>query len=67
LVDYQLYDYSLDIWSLGCVMAAIMFKKEPFFFGHDNHDQVGRPSRLLRRVLSPLHFCSAESLTIVSA
>lgn len=33
LIDYQLYDYSLDMWSLGCMMAAIIFRKEPFFFG----------------------------------
>ena len=47
LVDYQLYDYSLDIWSLGCMMAAIMFKKEPFFFGHDNHDQLVKIAKVL--------------------
>lgn len=47
LVDYQLYDYSLDMWSLGCMMAAIMFKKEPFFFGHDNHDQLVKIAKVL--------------------
>jgi len=31
LVDYQLYDYSLDIWSLGCVLAGLIFKRDPFF------------------------------------
>jgi len=31
LVDFQLYDYSLDIWSLGCMLASLVFKKEPFF------------------------------------
>ena len=24
LVDYQYYDYSLDIWSLGCTLASIV-------------------------------------------
>jgi len=47
LVDYQLYDYSLDMWSLGCMLAAVMFKKEPFFFGHDNHDQLVKIARVL--------------------
>ncbi|KAG1680738.1 hypothetical protein FOA52_008070 [Chlamydomonas sp. UWO 241] len=47
LVDYQLYDYSLDMWSLGCMMAAIIFKREPFFFGHDNHDQLVKIARVL--------------------
>lgn len=25
LVDYQLYDYSLDIWSVGCMFASLIF------------------------------------------
>lgn len=36
-----MYDYSLDMWSLGCMFASMIFKKEPFFHGHDNYDQVG--------------------------
>lgn len=40
LVDFQLYDYSLDMWSLGCMFAGMIFKKEPFFHGHDNYDQL---------------------------
>jgi len=31
LVDYQCYDYSLDMWSLGCMLASMIFRKEPFF------------------------------------
>ena len=37
----QMYDYSLDMWSLGCMFASMIFRKEPFFHGHDNYDQVG--------------------------
>jgi len=40
LVDLQDYDYSLDMWSLGCMFAGMLFRKEPFFHGHDNHDQL---------------------------
>ncbi|KXZ52388.1 hypothetical protein GPECTOR_9g432 [Gonium pectorale] len=47
LVDYRLYDYSLDMWSLGCMLAAIIFRKEPFFFGHDNYDQLVKIARVL--------------------
>lgn len=47
LVDLQLYDYSLDIWSLGCMLAGIIFKKEPFFYGHDNYDQLVKIARVL--------------------
>lgn len=39
----QMYDYSLDMWSLGCMLASMIFRKEPFFHGHDNYDQV-RPA-----------------------
>ncbi|KAI8903871.1 casein kinase II, alpha chain [Gorgonomyces haynaldii] len=40
LVDYQEYDYSLDMWSLGCMFASIIFRREPFFHGQDNYDQL---------------------------
>lgn len=40
LVDFQLYDYSLDMWSLGAMFASIIFKREPFFHGNDNNDQL---------------------------
>lgn len=39
----QMYDYSLDMWSLGCMLASMIFRKEPFFHGQDNYDQVSRP------------------------
>ncbi|PIK47061.1 hypothetical protein BSL78_16085, partial [Apostichopus japonicus] len=47
LVDYQLYDYSLDMWSLGCMLASMIFRKEPFFHGHDNYDQLVRIAKVL--------------------
>lgn len=47
LVDYQMYDYSLDMWSLGCILASIIFKKEPFFHGHDNYDQLVKIGKVL--------------------
>lgn len=47
LVDLQDYDYSLDIWSLGCMFAGMIFKKEPFFRGHDNYDQLVKIARVL--------------------
>ncbi|KAG5528512.1 hypothetical protein RHGRI_029260 [Rhododendron griersonianum] len=40
LVDLQDYDYSLDMWSLGCMFAGMIFRKDHFFYGHDNHDQL---------------------------
>eukprot|EP00184_Porphyridium_aerugineum_P007922 CAMPEP_0184691496 /NCGR_PEP_ID=MMETSP0313-20130426/337_1 /TAXON_ID=2792 /ORGANISM="Porphyridium aerugineum, Strain SAG 1380-2" /LENGTH=808 /DNA_ID=CAMNT_0027149229 /DNA_START=220 /DNA_END=2646 /DNA_ORIENTATION=+ len=40
LVGIHDYDYSLDIWSLGCMFAGMLFQKEPFFAGADNDDQL---------------------------
>uniref|UniRef100_A0A453IPL6 Casein kinase II subunit alpha n=1 Tax=Aegilops tauschii subsp. strangulata TaxID=200361 RepID=A0A453IPL6_AEGTS len=47
LVDFQGYDYSLDMWSLGCMFAGMIFRKEPFFYGHDNHDQLFKIAKVL--------------------
>jgi len=47
LVDLQIYDYSLDMWSLGCMLAGIVFQKEPFFKGSDNYDQLVKIARVL--------------------
>jgi casein kinase II subunit alpha len=47
LVDLRDYDYSLDLWSLGCMFAGMIFKKEPFFQGRDNYDQLVKIARVL--------------------
>lgn len=47
LVDLQDYDYSLDMWSLGCMLAGMIYRREPFFFGHDNYDQLVKICRVL--------------------
>lgn len=47
LVDYQYYDYSLDMWSFGAMLASIVFKKEPFFHGNSNTDQLVKIARVL--------------------
>nr|GMD49722.1 casein kinase II subunit alpha-2-like [Ipomoea batatas] len=47
LVDLQDYDYSLDLWSLGCMLAGMIFRKEPFFYGHDNYDQLVKIAKVL--------------------
>ncbi|KAI9492599.1 kinase-like domain-containing protein [Zychaea mexicana] len=47
LVDFQDYDYSLDMWSYGCMFASMIFRKEPFFHGHDNYDQLVKIARVL--------------------
>lgn len=47
LLDHQEYDYSLDMWSMGCMMASMFFRKEPFFHGHDNYDQLVKIAKVL--------------------
>jgi len=47
LVDLQDYDYSLDMWSLGCMFAGMIFRKEPFFHGLDNYDQLVKIAKVL--------------------
>lgn len=47
LVDIRDYDYSLDIWGVGCMMAAMMFKRQVFFRGEDEFDQLVKISRVL--------------------
>ncbi|OHT05799.1 CMGC family protein kinase [Tritrichomonas foetus] len=42
LVDYQCYDYSVDIWSFGVTMASIIFERMPFFRGSDDFDMVAK-------------------------
>ncbi|XP_016147721.1 casein kinase II subunit alpha'-like [Sinocyclocheilus grahami] len=45
--DPVMYDYSLDMWSLGCMLASMIFQKEPFFHGQDNYDQLVRIAKVL--------------------
>lgn len=47
LVNFQYYDYSLDIWSFGAMLASMIFKKEPFFHGNSNTDQLVKIARVL--------------------
>ena len=47
LVGYRTYDYSLDMWSLGCMFAGMIFQREPFFKGKSNPDQLVKIARIL--------------------
>lgn len=47
LVELPMYDYRLDMWSLGCMLAGLIFIKEPFFRGVDNTDQLVRIVKVL--------------------
>ena len=47
LLSNGYYDYSLDIWSTGCMLAGMAFVREPFFRGADNNDQLIKIARVL--------------------
>ena len=51
LVDFQEYDYALDLWSLGCMLSGMIFRKEPFFHGHDNYDQLVKIAKVREKIL----------------
>ena len=47
LLNYTQYDYSSDMWSLGAVLAGIIFHMEPFFHGMDNPDQLVKIAKVM--------------------
>lgn len=47
LVDDRLYHYSLDIWSLGCTLAGMLFRVDTMFKGSDNFDQLLKITKVL--------------------
>lgn len=47
LVEDKLYHYSLDIWSLGCTLATMMLRIDPFFKGSDNNDQLVKIAKVM--------------------
>ena len=46
LVDFQEYDYSLDMWSLGCI-AVELFLGLPLFPGTSEYNQITRIVEML--------------------
>jgi len=40
LLEYAYYDYGIDIWSAGCILAGLVFRSEPFLNGADTMDQL---------------------------
>ena len=39
-MDYKKYDYSIDMWSVGCLFGAILFQIDYLFKGDSNLDQL---------------------------
>jgi len=47
MVDDRHYEYSLDIWSLGCTFAEMLFLQYPLFKGQTNSDQLIKVAKVL--------------------
>ena len=47
LLISQEYDYSVDIWSLSCMLLGIVFNRTPFFRGKDNYEQLRKIEEVL--------------------
>ena len=47
LLENPIYDYSVDMWSLGCLFAGILFMREPFFAGEDNLGQLVKITKVV--------------------
>ena len=47
LCNYQLYDYSLDIWSTAAMLAGFLFQRQPFFRGTSNLNQLDKTIEVL--------------------
>ncbi|GAM18498.1 hypothetical protein SAMD00019534_016730, partial [Acytostelium subglobosum LB1] len=47
LVNMYDYDYSLDMWSLGCLFAGLILNRDPFFNGENNDDQLVKIVKVL--------------------
>jgi len=57
------YSYSLDVWQAGCMMAGMIFNKEPFFKGESNEDQLIKIIKLLG-TQSLIDYCEKYRLSI---
>ena len=47
LLEYEKYGPSLDMWSLGCTFASLLFGRLPFFKGSNADDQIVKMSKIL--------------------
>ena len=52
LVEFEEYDYALDLWSFGCIFYSIIFQKLPFFKGANDNDQLVKISQVSFIVVS---------------
>lgn len=62
LVGDELYDYAVDLWGVGCILAGLLFRKEPFFRGRDNVDQLLKIACVLGTDDLISYFCQKRNI-----
>jgi casein kinase II subunit alpha len=40
IIEYEYYNYSIDIWAAGIILASIVFQKQPFILGENIFEQL---------------------------
>ena len=40
LFHYKKYDYSIDVWAGGCVLAELLLVKHPIFAGNTTNTMI---------------------------
>lgn len=40
LIGFNMYNCSIDMWGVGCILAGLIFRKDIFFKGVDDYDQL---------------------------
>lgn len=40
ILQQRNYDFKADVWSFGCILAAVMFGQDPFFPSSNAGDQI---------------------------
>ncbi|KAG5756510.1 hypothetical protein H9Q72_008484 [Fusarium xylarioides] len=47
LLYHERYDFSIDMWCFGAMLASMIFRKEPFFHGASRLDQLRKIAEVL--------------------
>ena len=47
LMEYKKYDFSIDMWSVGCLFGALLFQIDYLFKGDSNQDQLVKIAKQL--------------------
>jgi casein kinase II subunit alpha len=40
LIGYEYYDYAIDMWGVGCILAGLLLRREPMFRGYVQYDNL---------------------------